>query len=122
MEAGGADAPSIEGVPLIAAGAEPFVFLAGRPAAQRAADARAGRFPVSLNVVVRRNGGSISLWTHTSCSPDSVFFVNSASIPDHVSLPSRTDERDARGGLAMTSWGPVVTASQPIETSLCGES
>jgi hypothetical protein len=42
VQAGWADASRIEGIPLIAAGAEPFVFFAGRPTAERAADARAG--------------------------------------------------------------------------------
>jgi len=37
------DASSVECVPLIPACAEQFVFLAGRPAAQRASDARLGR-------------------------------------------------------------------------------
>jgi len=41
MQAGGADASSIECVPLIAAGAEPEVFLAGRPTAEGAPDSRA---------------------------------------------------------------------------------
>jgi len=40
VKARGADPASIERVPLIAAGAEPSVFLAGRPAALRATDAR----------------------------------------------------------------------------------
>jgi len=39
MQAGWAHTSSIEGVPLVAAGAEPLIFLAGRPAAERAADA-----------------------------------------------------------------------------------
>ena len=42
VQAGWADASRIEGIPLIAAGAEPFVFFARRPTAERAADARAG--------------------------------------------------------------------------------
>jgi hypothetical protein len=39
-----ADASRIERIPLVAAGAEPFVFLSGRPAAERAPDARRFRF------------------------------------------------------------------------------
>jgi len=39
MEAGWADASCVERVPLIAARAKPFVLFAGRPAAERAADA-----------------------------------------------------------------------------------
>jgi hypothetical protein len=42
VEAGGADTPGIERVPMVPADAKPMVFLAGRPAAQRASDARAG--------------------------------------------------------------------------------
>jgi hypothetical protein len=42
VKASGAYSSRIESVPLIAAGAEPAIFFAGRPAAERAADARAG--------------------------------------------------------------------------------
>jgi hypothetical protein len=37
MQACGADSARIESVPVVSAGAKPFVFLAGRLAAQRAA-------------------------------------------------------------------------------------
>jgi hypothetical protein len=50
MEARGADASSVERVPLIAARAEPFVLFAGRPAEERAADARIGWLPGLLFV------------------------------------------------------------------------
>jgi hypothetical protein len=40
VKASWTDASRVEGVTFIAAGAKPFVFFAGRPAAQRAADAR----------------------------------------------------------------------------------
>ena|SRR5579864_3875205 len=40
VQACGAHASGVERVPLVAAGAEPLVFFAGRPAAERAADAR----------------------------------------------------------------------------------
>jgi hypothetical protein len=40
MEAGWTNTASIESIPLEAAGAEPFVFFAGRPAAEWTADAR----------------------------------------------------------------------------------
>jgi hypothetical protein len=40
VEARRAHSSGVEGVPLISACAEPFVFLAWRPAAKRAADAR----------------------------------------------------------------------------------
>lgn len=36
VQARGANAPGVEGIPLVAALAEPFVFFAGRPAAERA--------------------------------------------------------------------------------------
>ena len=39
MQARWADSSRVERVPLVAAGAEPFVFLSGRPAAEWAADA-----------------------------------------------------------------------------------
>jgi len=39
MEAGGAYASGVEGIPFKAALAEPHVFFAGRPAAERASDA-----------------------------------------------------------------------------------
>jgi len=42
VKASWADASRIEGIPLISAGAKPFVFFAGRPAAEWAADARTG--------------------------------------------------------------------------------
>jgi hypothetical protein len=42
VKAGRADASSVECVPLVATYAEPFVLLARRPAAERAADARTG--------------------------------------------------------------------------------
>jgi hypothetical protein len=49
LEAGGADPARIERVPLIAAPAEPFVVFAGRPAAERAADAwGAGFLPILI--------------------------------------------------------------------------
>jgi hypothetical protein len=51
----------LESVPLIAARAEPLVVLAGRPAAQGAADARAGGVEALLFIqfVINNNGGLI---------------------------------------------------------------
>src|ERR1700745_3124096 len=40
VETGWADASGVKGVPLVPTSTEPFVFLAGRPAAERATDAR----------------------------------------------------------------------------------
>jgi len=42
----------IERVPFISAGAEPFVLLAGRPAAEWVSDARAGGIRVLLKLVI----------------------------------------------------------------------
>lgn len=65
MQASWAHAARIKGVPFQAACAEPLVFLVGRPAAQRAADLRAGSVSVSLHVAVGHNRGSVSCGTHT---------------------------------------------------------
>jgi hypothetical protein len=43
VKACGANASSVERVPFVPAGAKPFVFFAGRPAAERAADTRIRR-------------------------------------------------------------------------------
>jgi len=59
VKAGGADAPCVEGIPLVSAGAEPFVLFARRPVAQRAADARVGRMTYDLLFVeffIQNNG------------------------------------------------------------------
>ena len=78
MKTGRADASRIESVPLVSAVTKPFVFFAGRPAAQRAADAWFRWFPVAFNLTVRRNGGSITLWTHLFGSLKSLFFGKAA--------------------------------------------
>jgi hypothetical protein len=64
MKAGGTHAARVECVPFVAAGAEPFVLFARRPTAQRTAEARAGWIAVSLNIIPRHDGGSVSRWTH----------------------------------------------------------
>jgi hypothetical protein len=58
VQVGWADASSVKGVPRIAAGAEPLVLLAGRPSAERAADARAGRivFLLLIKFVIQNCG------------------------------------------------------------------
>jgi len=96
MKTGRADASRIESVPLVSAVTKPFVFFAGRPAAQRAADAWFRWFPVAFNLTVRRNGGSITLWTHLFGSLKSLFFGKAASIPpDHTHLfPTETSVLD----------------------------
>ena len=67
MQAGWADASSIKSVPFVATSANPFVFLAGRPAAQRAPDAWAGWVPVSLYVLVRSYCGGVRYRSHRCC-------------------------------------------------------
>jgi hypothetical protein len=56
--------------------AEPFVFLAGRPAAQRAADARAGRLMALLfiKLAVWSNNRIVGDRSHAFCSLNSLFF------------------------------------------------
>jgi hypothetical protein len=87
MKTGRADASRIERVPLVSAGAEPFVVFARRPAAERAADARRlrlARLLIVLKLALWNNGGSISRWTHLSGSLNSLFFGKAAPIPpDH---------------------------------------
>jgi hypothetical protein len=64
--------------------AEPFVFLAGRPAAERATDARRlglARLLIVLKLALWNNGGSISRWTHLSGSLNSLVFDKAAPIP-----------------------------------------
>jgi hypothetical protein len=56
MEAGWADASGIERVPRMTALAEPVIFLAGRPAAERASDARrfrSGGLLIFLKVAIQ---------------------------------------------------------------------
>jgi hypothetical protein len=65
MQASGADASRIKGIPRMTALAEPLVFFSWQPTAQRAADLRAGSVSVSLNVAVGNNRGSVSCGTHT---------------------------------------------------------
>jgi hypothetical protein len=57
VQAGWAHSPCIEGVPRMTAVAEPFVFFAGRPAAERAADARTRWLPalLFLNLAIQNN-------------------------------------------------------------------
>jgi hypothetical protein len=55
VEIGWADAARVQGIPLIAAGAKPFVLFTWRPAAERAADARFGRTCALLFVAFQNN-------------------------------------------------------------------
>jgi hypothetical protein len=52
--------------------------------------------PVAFNLTVRRNGGSITLWTHLFGSLKSPFFGKAASIPpDYTHLfPTETSVLD----------------------------
>ena len=64
MKARWADAPGIERVPLVAAGAKPFVFFAGRPAAQWAADAWGAGVLFVLKVAVWNDDRIVRDRTH----------------------------------------------------------
>jgi hypothetical protein len=66
MEAGGAYPASVEGVPLIAATTRPAVILAGRPAAERAPNARTGRVEAFLlfGLAINNNRGVIREGAH----------------------------------------------------------
>jgi hypothetical protein len=90
-----ADASSIERVPIVSARAEPFIFFSGRPATERAADARGfgiAGFLVFLKLAVWSNGGSIGRWTHLFGSLNSIVFGKAAPIlSDHTHfLPTQT--------------------------------
>jgi hypothetical protein len=91
VEARRANSSRIEGIPLIAAGAEPFVFLAGRPAAERAADARwfglAGLL-IFLKLAVWNDGWMVGDRIHDrhyALDPD----------PPHPSAPSKKHRNKA---------------------------
>jgi hypothetical protein len=88
VQAGWANASSVERVPLVPAGAKPFVVLSGRPATERAADARGfglAGFLVFLKLAVWSNSGSIGRWTHLSGLLNSLVFGEAAPIPpDHM--------------------------------------
>ncbi len=88
VQAGWADASGVESVPLVPARAEPFVFFAGRPSAQRAPDARWFRSAgllVFLRLTVRNDDRTVSDRSHALCSLDSVFFAKCAPIlSDHA--------------------------------------
>jgi len=64
IEAGGADSSRVERVPFMAAGAKPFVFFAGRPAAERATDAWAGWVAVLPNVAIQHSRRIVRDRTH----------------------------------------------------------
>ena len=59
VQASWAHASCIERVPFTAAGARPFIFLAGRPTAKRAADAGVGGVEALLlvKVTIQDDGG-----------------------------------------------------------------
>jgi hypothetical protein len=64
----GADSSGVEGIPLIPACAEPFVLFAGRPAAQRATDARFGRIVIHLKLALQH--GRVKVSNHAESYPD----------------------------------------------------
>jgi hypothetical protein len=70
VQAGWADSSCVEGVPLIAAGTEPFVFFAGRPATERAADAWGAGVLLPLRVAVWSEDRIVRNRTHgLYCDP-----------------------------------------------------
>ena len=67
MEARWADASRVEGIPFVSARAEPFVFFTGRPAAERAPDARRLRLAglvVFLKLAIWGDDRVVSNGTH----------------------------------------------------------
>ena len=68
VKAGWADAPGIERVPFVSAGAKPFIFLAGRPVAERAPNTGTGRIValllLSLAIQNSRVGGIVRDGAH----------------------------------------------------------
>jgi len=66
VKAGGTHTSCVEGIPSMSAVAKPEVFLAGRPAAERAADAGAGRIEalVFFKLAIRSNNWVVCEWTH----------------------------------------------------------
>jgi hypothetical protein len=91
VEAGGADASGVERVPFVSAGAEPLVFFTGRPAAERAADARRFRLtglPIFLKLAVWNDGWMVGDRIHDrhyALDPD----------PPHPSAPSKKHRNKA---------------------------
>jgi hypothetical protein len=97
MEAGGTHCSRIECVPFMAAGAEPFVFLAWRPPTQWAPDARA-RWIVALFFVyfTIQNDGGFGGVTQENASPlaretDDSELRRDPQVP---SIPRRRSLRD----------------------------
>ena len=68
VQAGGADAPGVERVPRMPARARPEVVLAGRPSAEGAADAWAGRVEAFLliRLAIQENRLVIREGAHSS--------------------------------------------------------
>ena len=68
MKAGWADPSCVEGIPFKAARAKPFVFFAGRPATERALDARTRWLPalLVLDLAIQNNGRFGNVLQHRS--------------------------------------------------------
>jgi hypothetical protein len=86
MKAGGADATCVERVPLVAAGAEPFVFLPGRPAAEWALDAR--RFRLAGLLIVQK----LPVWNDNRIVRDRTHARYYDLRPDYLSSVRRFTE------------------------------
>ena len=72
--------------------AEPAVFLSGRPAAQWAADARAGWVAVSLNIAVRNDCG-VSVTGVIVSTEFSLLRQSCSDFSRSLALPYREDQR-----------------------------
>jgi len=79
VEAGWADASCIKSIPLIAAGAEPFVVFARRPTAQRAADVR--RF---------RSAGALLFFKLAVWNDERIISDRTHACPNRTAQPPRT--------------------------------
>jgi hypothetical protein len=83
VEARWADASRIERVPLIAAGAEPAIFFAGRPATERAADAR--RFGLAGLLIFLK----LALWNYDRIVSDRIHACSNQTVqPAKLFIPS----------------------------------
>jgi hypothetical protein len=83
VKTGWADAACIECVPFESARAEPFVFLAGRPAAERAADAR--RFGLDGLLIFLK----LALWNYDRIVSDRIHACsNRTAQPAKIFIPS----------------------------------
>jgi hypothetical protein len=93
VKAGWAYASGVERVPLVPAGAEPSVFFPGRPAAERAPDARRlrlARFLLLVKLPVWSYDRAVSDGTHTAIMTRDMRLMVDCGIQSHlIDLRSR---------------------------------